>query len=219
VEKYATYKLKLVLMIDWSRLEDYLCNSLEAVIQSGSNNNSDEIIVETSLQSFFFDQMDRINKCSVNPFPQETIYYSSRVMDRLNDPTCLFKQSQDGRLENRVLGLQLLEAGKMKSRQQQRALQEVGESALMLCGFFHQSLEQKLVDLKYYQELGAVAYLRLNRIVPELFEVPSFYQSIALSFKVLSDMMTVVAQDFFNSKEGAPVLLVVNGQGKLPKAS
>ena len=98
------------------------------------------------------------------------IYYLSRVMDRLNDPTTLFEQTKSGQLQNRVMSLKLLEAGSMRKKQQKRILQDVGESALLLCGFFHRSLENRLVDIEYYQKMGATAYIRLNKIVPEFFK-------------------------------------------------
>ncbi|MBT7766641.1 MAG: hypothetical protein HN730_05750 [Bdellovibrionales bacterium] len=164
--------------------------------------------------------MDQVNKRSIKPFSQEMIYYLSRVMDRLNDPTTLFEQTKSGQLQNRVMSLKLLEAGSMRKKQQKRILQDVGESALLLCGFFHRSLENRLVDIEYYQKMGATAYIRLNKIVPEFFDIPSFYRGVGTSFKVLTDMMTVVARDFFDgSAPPTGVVLIVNSKEKLPKAS
>ena len=41
----------------------------------------------------------------------------------------------------------------------------------------------KIVDAKYYRELGQIAYSHLNGLVPDLLEIPSFYSVISESFQ------------------------------------
>ena len=168
-----------------------------------------KLILESSLQSFFFDQLLELNKKSQAPLPNETIYYSSLVMDRFGDAGQYFEVI-DGKVREKILGVKLLESSHQNKTEQRRSLKDIGDTALFVCGFFSDSLNNKIVDTKYYQEVGQIAYRRLNIHVPDAYQMDSFYRVLSKSFEKLSLMMSLVSeQTFKNSQENNPYLLMI----------
>lgn len=151
------------------------------------------ITLESSLQGFFFDELNNVNRKSSNPLPQETIYYSSNVMDKFGSTENFF-EFDEGKVREKILGLKLLESSQLSTAQQKAALLDVGDTALIVCGFFSDSLNKKLVDARYYRDLGITAYNRLNSYVPEIMEVQDFYQDLGRRFDALTTLMTVISK-------------------------
>ena len=59
----------------------------------------------------------------------------------------------------------------MTTAKRKRALKDIGDTALLLCGCFGDSLKSKIIDLGFYEDLGAVALNEgLERIVLEVEE-------------------------------------------------
>ena len=138
-----------------------------------------KIILETDLKSFFYKELEALNRCAVVPLPNETIFYSSNVMDNFSSSDKYF-EIEDGKVRNKLLGLKLLESSQLDYVAQKRALRDIGDSALLLCGVFSNSLKSKIVDLSFYENLGAVAYSRLNSFIPCELDVEGFYGSLFL---------------------------------------
>ena len=151
------------------------------------------LILETSLQAFFYDQLAELNKKTAAPLPNETIYYSSIVMDKFSQSKEYF-EILDGKVREKTLGKKLLECTHLSKVTQKRELRDIGDTALLLCGFFSESLNKKIIDLSYYHEVGQIAYRRLNTIIPDVFQVESFYDQLSDKFKDMTQMMTIVAQ-------------------------
>ncbi len=151
------------------------------------------IITVPDLRSFFFQSLDELNNRSLCPVPQETIFYSSTVLDRLALSASFFEE-EDGRVREKILGTKLLEATQLTREEQRRVYQEVGDAALMLCGYFSESMNRKrILDASYYQQLGATAYSRLNGVVPRHMNIPSFFGVLASSFVPLTSLIGMLA--------------------------
>ncbi len=151
------------------------------------------IITVPDLKSYFFQNLDELNNRSLCPVPQETIFYSSTVLDRLALSADFFEE-QDGRMREKILGMKLLEAATLEREEQRRVYQEVGDAALMLCGYFAESVSKKrILDASYYQQLGYTAYTRLNGVVPRHLDVPSFFGVLASSFVPLTMLIGMLA--------------------------
>lgn len=180
--------------------------------QGGPSAESSEIILETSLQSFFFDQLTEVNKKSLHPLPQETIFYSSTVMDKYSESENYF-ENVEGRIREKILGLKLLES-QSKSRQgQERALNDIGDTALFMCGYFSESTNKKLVDTRYYMNLGKMAYERLHHFKPDYLEIPCFYLNLSRAFCTITLLMGTVAQKL--QGDGQEILFFVNSSSAL----
>lgn len=165
-----------------------------------------QIFLESSLQVFFYDLLQEFNKKSSNPLPNETIFYSSLVMDRLGDSSKFF-EIVDGRTRDKVLGIKLLESSQMSKDKMKVTLKDIAETSLLVCGFFSDSLNKKIIDVKYYQDLGKIAYSRLNSIEPKAYNVNSFYNTVSNSFYDITTLMTIAATNSGGDKD-LPWLIV-----------
>jgi hypothetical protein len=151
------------------------------------------LILESSLQVFFYDHLQEFNKKSLSPLRNETIYYSSLVMDHFGESSKFFEQV-DGKSREKFLGIKFLEAGHLPKEKRKAAIKDIAETSLLVCGFFSDSLNKKIIDVKYYQDLGMMAYGNLNSMVPNAYDVPAFYKNMANSFSSVALLMSLVAK-------------------------
>ena len=152
---------------------------------------SNNISYETSLQGFFFDQLKEINKKSAVPLSLDTIYYSSKVMDKFSLSKKCFEKI-DGKLKTK-----LLESESVNKSKKKRILKDVGDSALFMCGFFPEHLNRKIMDISYYEEIGKIAYGRLNSLVPTVFDIDFFYKTLANDFNRMCSIISIVSKNVF----------------------
>lgn len=151
------------------------------------------IITVPDLRSFFFQNLDEINNKSLCPVPQETIFYSSEVMGKFAHSEVYFEITE-GRMREKILGMKLLEASSLSRDEQKRVYQDVGDTALMVCGYFAESVtKKKILDTSYYMQLGTMAYSHLNSVVPRHMDVPSFFNVLASSFVPLTSLISMLA--------------------------
>jgi hypothetical protein len=74
-------------------------------------------------------------------------------MDHLGDSSKYFEVVDD-KIKEKVLGVKLLESSLLSKEKQKATLRDIAETSLMLCGFFHDSLNNKMIDVRYYEEIG-----------------------------------------------------------------
>lgn len=65
--------------------------------------------------------------------------------------------------------------------------------SLMVCGYFSESVNKKLVDTHYYAQLGKMAYSHLNNVTPKFLDIPHFYGMVATCFESLTTLLTLLA--------------------------
>lgn len=172
------------------------------------------IILSESLKSYFFKQLKDINQKSLCPVPEETIYYSSEVLEKCAFSTSLFS-FEDGRVKHKILGKKLLEASNGSPEARKRTYKEVGDTALIMSGYFSRSINGKILGQDYYYRLGQMAYEKLNLSQPACFDIPSFYKIMSTCFENLASMMAIV-MDLNESNQDSPYLLK---EGASPKQS
>jgi hypothetical protein len=160
---------------------------------SSSQSETNDIILETSLQAFFYDQLHEVNKKNLNPLPNESVYYSSLIMDHFGESQKYF-EVEEGKVREKILGTKLLESSGKPRPVQKRMLRDIGDTALFMCGYFSDSVNKKLIDLSYYHELGRIAYRRLNSYIPELYDYPEFYDLLSDRFQHLAEMIYLVSK-------------------------
>lgn len=149
--------------------------------------------LETSLQVYFFDVLQKFNKNSTSPLPNEMIFYMSLVMDKFG-MTHQYFESIDGKYKEKILGIKLLETSQLSKEKQRENFQDIGETALHLCGYFPESMSKKIVDSKYYHDIGVQAYIRLNSLSPTAYNINNFYHIFAKNFSKATTIMTLVAE-------------------------
>jgi hypothetical protein len=151
-----------------------------------------KIILSSNLKGFFFDGLSELNQKSLCPVPQSIIYYSSDVLDKFALSEDFF-ETTDGKVREKILGTKLLEATQFNREDQKKIYQEVAEMSLMICGYFSESVNKKIVDVQYYAQLGRTAYSHLNNITPSFLDIPCFYGMVATCFGPLTTLMTIMA--------------------------
>lgn len=154
--------------------------------------NSSDLVLEKELEGYFYSQLNAFNQKCINKLPDEMIIYSSKVMG-IYGKSHNFFDNIEGKVREKVLGTKLLESNHLPPGAQKRELKDVGDTALFLCGFFAESLNNKLVDIRYYHDLGKIAYSRLDKFVPDLFEVPSFFDNLSKTFGTITILMNQVS--------------------------
>ncbi len=155
--------------------------------------NSYQFSLETSLQVYFFDILQKYNKKSTSPLPNEMIFYISLVMDKFGS-THQYFESINGKYKEKILGTKLLETTQLPKEKQRENFQDIGETALHLCGYFPESMNKKIIDTKYYQDIGAQAYARLNNLTPRAYNIQDFYKNFAINFPKAISIMSLVSE-------------------------
>lgn len=157
-----------------------------------SSSRDKKIILETNLQGYFFEGLNELNKKSPCPVPESIIYYSSDVLDKFALSQDFFDVNE-GKVREKILGIKLLEASQMSRDEQRKAYKEVADMSLLVCGYFSESVNKKLVDTQYYSQLGKMAYGHLNNVMPAFLDIPSFYGMIATCFESMTTLMSIMA--------------------------
>ncbi|WP_408098175.1 hypothetical protein ACJVC5_04410 [Peredibacter sp. HCB2-198] len=156
------------------------------------NANAKKIILSTNLKGFFFEGLTELNKKSLCPVPESVIFYSSDVLDKFALSQNFF-ETNEGKVREKILGMKLLEATQVGREEQKRIYKEVGDMSLLVCGYFSESVNKKLVDTQYYAQIGKMAYSHLNNVTPSFLDIPSFYGMVATCFESLTTLMTILA--------------------------
>ena len=104
-----------------------------------------KIILSSNLKGFFFEGLSELNKKSLCPIPDSVIFYSSDVLDKFALSQDFFETSE-GKVREKILGMKILEAIHLERDEQRKVYKEVGDMTLMVCGYFSQSVNKKMVD-------------------------------------------------------------------------
>jgi hypothetical protein len=167
-----------------------------------------KLLLGTSLQGFFYDHLDQFNKKLMNPLGQETIFYSSLVMDAYGESAKFFEQDND-RTREKILGIKLMESTQLSREKQKQVLKDIAETSLLICGYFNDSFNKKILDAKYYEDIGKMAYARLNAFAPEAYDVPFFYKKMATEFSDVTLLMNLVAKKYSHESDPAMPWLIL----------
>jgi hypothetical protein len=159
------------------------------------------LVLNESLKSFFLDTLMHLNKKSLTPVPIEAIVYSSEVLNEYVSPLKFFEVSDEGKIKQKILGMKLLEAQNVNREEQKRVYKDVGDSALILCGMFNQSVNRKILDISYYQKIGKVAYGNLNSLERKVYDYPEFFELLSESFLILTTLISQVSKSTQNKEK------------------
>ena len=106
-----------------------------------------------------------------------------------------------------ILGMKLLEATQLGRDEQRKVYKEVADMSLLVCGYFSESTNKKLVDAQYYSQIGKMAYSQLNNVAPTFLDIPSFYNMFATCFESITTLMSILATQ---SRNGLDNNLIFN---------
>lgn len=168
---------------------------------------SSNLVLESSLQCYFYDLLNELNRKNSTPLSNETIFYSSLVMDKFGLSHQYFVE-QEGRIKEKTLGLKLMQACHLPKSKRKRELQDIGDTALFVCGYFSDSLNNKMIDIKYYHDVGIAAYSKLDSLVPSFYDVESFYSNFSKKFTNVAFLMELLAKDISANKKEESLLWI-----------
>lgn len=158
-----------------------------------TNPKDKNIVTAQSLQKFFFESLSKLNGKMANPLPDEAIFYSSDVLDRY----CLsqdYFENIDGKIQEKVLGIKMLEASHKTRAEQEKIYRDVAETTLILCGCFSPSVEKKMVGWDYYSSLGKMAFNQMNFYRPSFMDMPSFFEFMSKSFESVTGLLALMGK-------------------------
>lgn len=135
------------------------------------------ILTSNDLGSYFFNELDRINSRQAMPLDMNVLLYCSEVLSEHSKIHRYF-DSRDNRYHEKVLGISLLNAMGLDSKARFRKLKEVADTSLIVCGYFVESIDRRILGVNYYKKVGMIAFLELDKISPDYLDQPSFFKSI-----------------------------------------
>lgn len=145
-----------------------------------------EIETCTDLRGFFYEGLSRLNNKSLAPVCDEIVIYSSDVLE---------KHALNANLYKEALGLNFLKAELMEYEQKKKVYKDVADTALVLVGYFSQSINSKLISHDYYIQIGQMAYQRMDSIYPDYLDIPGFYKRLSCSFEGLTTLLKVYSKN------------------------
>ena len=164
-------------------------------MEENMKKSNSSICLEASLQAYFFDELHRINQKRQEPLPDLSIYYSSLVIDRFSLSNQYFEKQEDGRVREKTLGIKLLKSEGLSESEKRRELRDIGDTALFLCGYFSNSINEKIIDINYYCEIGRTAYRKLDSYQESFYDYKGFFQHFSKQFHELTNMMSLLQSD------------------------
>lgn len=128
----------------------------------------------------------------VNTFPLARDYLVTILSFYVPAGNLFDEVNESGKRSQSMLAEALLSA--LNSEQNERAakLKRMADRALYIAGFFADSLNRKLVDVDYYQEMGSTAYALLAENTREDLAA-KVYREYATRFLAFMEVLSVIA--------------------------
>lgn len=103
-----------------------------------------------------------------------------------------------------------MESTHLSKKSQSRELKDVADTALIVCGFFTDSLNSKIINLEYYHQIGQLAYNKLNSLIPSFYDFNLFYEHLSNSFNQVSSLINIIAKESFERSEKNQLNYILN---------
>jgi len=154
------------------------------------------------LESYFRDEVDLACKQEGLPATSPTQPYLVRLLAGYAAQP----------IEDRPLGLRLLNAMSASPRERRAHLREIGDTSLFVCGFWGESLGRGLVDVGYYTDLGEMAYGELAHGAPvpvaadDTARVPGVFTDLARNFSRFVGVLMTISRRTARGRSPADVV-------------
>lgn len=171
------------------------------------------LIASASLNDFFYQKLTRKNKQVVCPLPEEFIFYSSLVLERyaLSD---IFFNFDEGRVNEKILGIKLLESLNKTKDVKINELKDVGDTILVQLGLFSDSVKKKLTTKGYYLNIAQNAYHELDGMNSQFYDIPNFYKLFASSLDKTISLLERMSEEFHGMADENYILQVATTNNK-----
>lgn len=156
---------------------------------------NETIITTASLSDFFYKDLSLKNKIFPCPLPEEFLFYSSLTLEKYSLSETFF-ENEAGKVSEKILGMRYLES-KLKTREEKLSeLKDIGDTVLVLLGFFSNSVDKKLISRDYYLSIAQNAYSELGKLNSSFYDIPNFYNLFASSLYNTVKLLESVATEF-----------------------
>ena len=157
----------------------------------------DNILTSTCLSDFFYKDLSTRNKTTPCPIPEEFIFYSSLTLEKYAFAENYFDTSSSG-VNEKILGLRYLESQRKVGEEKIVELKDIGDTVLVLLGFFSESINKKIISRDYYVSIARNAYSDLNNLDMQFYDIPNFYNLFGSSLQNTITLLEGMSQDFQN---------------------
>lgn len=142
----------------------------------------------SGVQEFFLTELKAVlskHKLEATPY---SVNYLADLMVRFIDTRNFFVQGADGKLQDNLLTDLYAESMQADLEARKAALRRMGDIALMVSGYFSESLNRKIVDVDYYFGMGGSAYHNLAQmqITSAMRQV---FSELSVKFRPFSDVL------------------------------
>lgn len=151
------------------------------------------IISNQTLTEYFYTSLSEVNKQSSCPLPQEFILYSSEVLDRYALSEMFFEHER-GKLNEKVLGLNFLEAQQKSISERKQMYLDVGDTILIQLGVFKDRIKKKQNSEGYYISLGKSAYSQAASLDCTFYDIPNFFNLLSTSLENLIVILSAMSE-------------------------
>jgi hypothetical protein len=147
----------------------------------------DTSIVEGNLHEFFGSLLVEAvenQKAKISPI---ILNYLTELLVSFQEATLLFVQKG---VRVPVLADMLQDALEADLHRRVTILRQMGDTSLMVSGYFPEALTRRAVDLSYYQKMGEIAYYHLGALSDQ----QNIFQELSDRFVQLSDLLNEVSE-------------------------
>ena len=160
-----------------------------------------------NLQSFFQTEVLRTASDLGTSAPAETQIYLAGLLSRYSRTDTAFPQQPDadGRYNEEPLAFILKRALEADEHERVRVLKRLGDVALYTSGLFAERIEQQGMDVRYYIEMGGMAYSNVSSLSSKghrLRQLGELYEGLARHFTDLVDVLWELADRTRMSSDG-----------------
>lgn len=178
--------------------------------------NDKELITEESLSSYFYKSLDFVNRRAICPLPQEFVWYSSEVLNSYVHSEKFF-EANNGKVNEKLLGVQLLEAQRKSISEKKTLFKDIGDTTLVQLGFFSDRVSSKNVTAQYYLNIGKTAYTQMESLNCTFYDIPNFFKLFASSLEHMIGLLVEMQKS--SSFESFNEYLLLNLESKSSKIS
>lgn len=111
-----------------------------------------DVAIQSSLESFFFEEIERVQSERDRPLPTDVEAYVVGLLARYARRTHVAGRA------SRALAIDYLEARGQRGSRRAKALRRVGDRALYISGVVPRSLSRSPVSVRYVKGIGTAAY-------------------------------------------------------------
>ncbi len=152
-----------------------------------------DILTGTTIHEYFRELLGEARERRQVQVDDVTEFYLVNLLSEFVDPERVWVRREDGSLDEEPLALVLARALEGARQERAAALRRIGDTSLWVTGFFQDSLEPKIVDARYYMDMGHLAYSSLARMLGKQ-PAAGVYDELAGKFGAIVDLLNEVSE-------------------------